>query len=238
MTTYAIGDIHGMYDLLFDLANKIKNDMDDGPHKIIYLGDYIDRGPDSAGVIDFVKGKFFDPHKVVALLGNHEQMLLDAYFDGKYGNSWYMNGAEATLNSYGGTTQDIYFDHITWLRDRPLSHIDGKYLFVHAGINPLVSLEKQLKDELLWIREDFLRSKTDHGYKVIHGHTPTVYWIRSTDPDVNNNRIGIDTGSTISGVLTAIKIPDTNKDEFSFIQAIDQKVFSEYQIRYGLKKLF
>ena len=238
MTTYAIGDIYGMYNLLFDLANKIKEDMSqsDGPHKVIFLGDYVDRGPDSAGVIDFIKGKFFNPHKVVALMGNHEDMMLagcniKGFHGGEY---WIPNGGTHTINSYGGNIHDIYPDHINWLKKLPLYHVDNKFLFVHAGIDPFKKLTLQSKNDLLWIRQPWLSYRGDYyGFKVVHGHTPTTYLNKSTKPDVQTNSVCIDTGSSHSGILTAMVIPDTRLNDFSFIQARDIVVNNSFYIRHG-----
>ena len=240
MTTYVIGDIHGMYKLLFDLANQIKDDAKNtsGLHKIIFLGDYVDRGPDSVGVVDFVKGPFFKKlgFDVVALMGNHEEMML-AYCNVKgfyNGEVWLPNGGTATVNSYGGSVHDIYYDHLEWMRKLPLFHVDKKFFFVHAGVNPMKGIHEQRRNDLLWIRQPWLSYRGDFwGLKVVHGHTPTTFLNRSTDPDVQNNSVAIDTGSSHSGVLTAMKIPDTNNpDDFSFIQAKDKIIYNQYYARY------
>jgi len=240
MTVYAIGDIHGCEELLYDLVQQIRNDMDDGPHKLIFLGDYVDRGPDSAGVVDLIialQKDFYgrDDVSVIALKGNHEQMMIDFYEGGDWGSSWMMNGGVATQNSYSDFSKGKLQLHIDWMKSRPLSHIHEKWIFVHAGINPCVGMDEQLPQELLWIREDFLRYKGYYfGYTVVHGHTPTTYWSKSTNPDVFHSRIGIDTGAEHSGVLTAIKITKDNRfrQGYSFIQAKDEGKYAQFYEKY------
>jgi diadenosine tetraphosphatase ApaH/serine/threonine PP2A family protein phosphatase len=225
---YAIGDIHGRADLLRELHDMIRADAGDQRlyrKMVIYLGDYIDRGDDSPGVIDLLRAETLADagFESKCLIGNHERALLDFLQDPATGPGWVMNGGEATLLSYGvghprGTGLD---DRWRWIRDRLLEgipaahlaflntleqgHIEGGYLFVHAGIRPGVPLEKQTARDMLWIRGDFLDSKADHGVCVVHGHTV------SPEPDIRPNRIGIDTGAYYSGRLTCLVLEDTTR---------------------------
>jgi serine/threonine protein phosphatase 1 len=218
---YAIGDVHGRADLLDALHAAIVADAASRAARrrvLVWLGDYVDRGPDSRGVIDRLLAPP-EGFETVALLGNHEQFLLDFLDDSAVGPHWMMNGGAETLASYDIAIMDgCHFRADRWqalsraLRDalpkphrrlldrlRP-SHREGDYLFVHAGIRPGTPLEAQDVDDLLWIRGEFLFSEVDHGAIVVHGHTI------SNEPQVRPNRIGIDTGSFFSGRLTALAL--------------------------------
>jgi len=232
---YAIGDIHGRRDLLEALHVKILADAAraDAPAKtIVYLGDYVDRGPDSRGVVDllangpvagFNDGPLpgFDDgplpgFKSVHLKGNHEALLLDFLDRGARLDGWLLNGAAATLKSYGveapglgadsdtvATTQNALSAalpdaHLAFLRSLRPSFAAGGYFFAHAGVRPGVSLRRQRAEDLLWIRDAFLASDKSFGKLVVHGHTIT------REPHVAPNRIGIDTGAFESGVLTCL----------------------------------
>lgn len=215
---YAVGDIHGRVDLLRILHDLIANDDGErsGERLIIYLGDYVDRGLDSRGVIDF----FLDEHPsdlpFITLKGNHEEMMLRFLDDISVGPGWLEFGGGATLLSYGvslsgplgdertlveaqrGLLEKVPPRHIDFMLGSRLYYVAGDYLFVHAGIRPGEPLEAQVADDLLWIRDDFLKSGIDHGYVVVHGHS-----IRR-DVDFRRNRIGIDTGAYATGVLTCL----------------------------------
>ena len=216
---YAIGDVHGCTEQLDALHEAIVDDASKRAatrRVLVWLGDYVDRGPDSRGVID----RLLSPpagFDAFALKGNHEQFLLDFLIDPSIGPHWMMNGGAETLASYNIPIMDgCYFRADRWdalsraLRDalppahrrlldrlRP-SHREGDYLFVHAGIRPGTPLDEQALDDLLWIRGEFLFSEADHGAIVVHGHTI------SDEPQIRPNRIGIDTGSFFSDRLTAL----------------------------------
>lgn len=219
---YAIGDIHGCARELDDLHAKIAADAVQRlgaaarPVTLVYVGDYIDRGPDSAGVID----RLLAPPPVsgaerIFLRGNHEDAMLAFLADPEAGAEWLDYGGLETLSSYGvspgggplwrhklseGLAARLPAPHrqfLETLRDR-WSH--GGYGFVHAGIRPGLAWEAQKTDDLLWIREPFLSSRTRFDRKIIHGHTIT------DRPDVRPNRVGIDTGAYHSGILTALVI--------------------------------
>lgn len=176
---------------------------------IVYLGDYIDGGMQSIQVIDRlisgVKG-----FKTICLLGNHEEMMLNCIDtnDPVVWKLWLSNGGQTTLDNLGITSRVDEFDcerlrttlgekRVTWLRSLPLFKIAKPYLFVHAGIKPGIPIHEQDRHDLLWIRGRFLDSNLDHGFQVVHGHTP------SDDPIVKSNRICIDVGATSNGVLIA-----------------------------------
>lgn len=213
---YAIGDIHGCRNQLAELTEVILRDSESGPkeQKIIYLGDYVDRGPDSHGVIEDVLNP--DPKfEVRYLRGNHDQIMLDFLTDSSIYSTWERLGAQETLLSYGVTppqtfepdemerTRELFIDALPRRHriffENLLSFTEvGHYYFAHAGVRPGVRLEDQEPDDLLWIREPFLSSKADFGKVVVHGHTPRAR------PIERRNRIGIDTGAYMSGCLTAV----------------------------------
>jgi serine/threonine protein phosphatase 1 len=215
---YAIGDIHGRLDLLEALLAKIEQDSAayaDASPRIILLGDLIDRGADSRGVVERVMQLQQEAPRSICLMGNHEKMLLDLY-DGekKWARPFHNAGGRATLLSYGAAVQDydvwdwpelahavrhyVPQSHVDFMRNCPAFYAAGEYYFVHAGVKPGVALADQVPADLLWIRERFTASKAAHGACIVHGHSI------SQKPDVQPNRIGIDTGAYASGTLTAL----------------------------------
>ncbi|MGE0417081.1 MAG: metallophosphoesterase family protein [Acetobacteraceae bacterium] len=213
---YAVGDIHGCLDRLAILHEQIADDLMARPVDdvtLVHLGDYVDRGPESAQVVEWLlAGPPVPGARVVNLMGNHEQMMLQAVASGEdsAASHWITNGGADSLLSWGigravphtEWAQHIPKSHLLFLRDLALHHQVGPYVFVHAGIRPGVTLAKQTRQDLLWIREPFLSSKANHGFVVVHGHTPRQ------DPVVRPNRIGIDTGAVIGGVLTCVVLED------------------------------
>ncbi len=215
LRVYAIGDIHGRADLLDQLHDQIEADLATAPEKavIVYLGDYVDRGADSHGVIERLTRPRFPNVETVALLGNHEDMLLQ-FMDAPYGASlWLSNGGDATLASYKVKVPASFDDflltqrallgamprhHKLFLASLPEQVQYGDYLFVHAGIKPGLPLDRQSREHMIWIRDVFLNSEVDHGLIVVHGHTIVhdVEWLP--------NRIGVDTGAYTTGRLTAL----------------------------------
>ena len=210
---YAIGDVHGRADLLERLQQRIAADVELNPIAdplLVCLGDYVDRGPDSAGVLDLLLGETPAGMRRVALMGNHEELMLRFLVDDSAGAVWLANGGDATLESYGVDPAESYerahrqlaarlpARHRTLLESLALSHSEGDYFFAHAGIRPGVALDRQRREDLLWIRGEFLRSDIDHGKVVVHGHSITA------EPDVRANRIGIDTGAYASDRLTCL----------------------------------
>lgn len=169
--------------------------------KLIFLGDYIDRGPDSKAVVERLisLGQTYD---CVFLRGNHEWMMLNYILSGRDFELWMMNGAHATIRSYTDVKK-IPLEHLEFLKSTIYYHVEGEYLFVHAGVRPYVPLEKQDNFDLVWIREEFIYSENPlAGYKVIFGHTPF------RDVFVSNDKIGIDTGCVYGGRLTAFRVDD------------------------------
>lgn len=199
--TYAVGDLHGSSSKLIDLIAKCEQDAGDRDYKIIFLGDYVDRGPDSKGCIEHLMMlQFVDPEKYICLVGNHEIMLLDAVDDQRSEARWLRNGGAATLYSYQVTDPiDIPKPHIDWIRSLPFTHDDGLRLFVHAGIHPDRPLDQQDEYDLVWIREPFLSSTVLWEKYIVHGHTP----LRDGKPDIRQNRTNLDTGAVYGGPLTA-----------------------------------
>ncbi len=215
LRVYAVGDVHGCLDRLVALHWAITADMAASPAAetvLIHLGDYVDRGPDSAGVIWLLTGTVAPPvSRRVDLQGNHEVMMVQALAgDTRTAETWIENGGGTTLESYRvpssasiaewGRTVPIV--HRQWMKTRELTHREGGYLFVHAGIRPGRKMYRQSPDDLLWIREPFLSSKERHPQVVVHGHTPT------DNPEVRPNRIGIDTGAALGGRLTCLVLEE------------------------------
>lgn len=219
MRLYAIGDVHGMNAMLAEAHGKIAADLADRPgldHRIIHVGDYVDRGRDSAGVVDRLARMTASDPRALCLLGNHDEMMRGFLADPLvFGPSWFANRGASTVRSYGIDAPDMPDAdalpdlaarfaaalppaHGAFLRDLPLSVRFGDYFFCHAGIRPGVPLDGQDAHDLVWIREPFLSSTRDHGAVVVHGHTP------GPAPVVRANRIGIDSGAVFGGPLTVL----------------------------------
>ncbi len=217
---YAVGDIHGRADLLDRLVDKIGADARTRPEPrkvLVYLGDYVDRGPDSRRTIDRLIAQGGDGFERVFLKGNHEDAMLRFLDDAAAGPSWMGFGGAATLSSYGvdafaappdGTGRlehirarlrdNLPGEHRAFLEGLAPHHTEGGYFFAHAGVRPGVALDRQDPMDLMWIRDEFLDSREDFGKIVVHGHSIRPW------PEVRPNRIGIDTGAFASGVLTSV----------------------------------
>ncbi len=219
MIYYAIGDIHGRDDLLEKMYARIGADRwlrHSGEEcTIVHVGDYIDGGPNSRAVLDLLM-RGVDSFKSIHLLGNHEAMMLACLEtdDRQVWLNWLNNGGDATLNSFGVSfrfggyephmlIEVLGVERISWLNALKPYHRTDEYLFVHAGIVPGRPLAQQKTKDMLWIRGRFLRSEQDHGYVVVHGHTPTE------QPVLRSNRIGIDTGAKTGGELAAVVLGST-----------------------------
>lgn len=213
---YAVGDIHGRIDLLLRIQALIQEDAASAQGLqlvLVYLGDYVDRGPLSNRVLDRLIEKPVNGMQTIHLQGNHEAMMLD-FAAGTSSLGWLMNGGVETLASYGVDLDNAWpseavladlrtrlrralpATHLRFLTELTLMHMEGDYVFVHAGIRPGRPLELQEAQDLLWIREPFLGKPRDDGLCVVHGHTI------SGRPEVLAHRIGIDTGAFFSDRLT------------------------------------
>jgi len=220
---YAVGDIHGRLDLLDRLLITIAEDVavtSPSQVSVVFLGDMVDRGPDSRGVVDRLAAGPPDclaGAEWVCLRGNHEEAMLDFLADSSTGGQWFPWGGLETVRSYVGDAvmgdwrgdmgeaqlnlrRHVPMAHRRFLEHLPMKHHIGDYLFVHAGIKPGVGLDNQHPADLLWIRHEFLDDIRWHGRMVVHGHTP------DRQPQVRPNRIGIDTMAYESGVLTALAL--------------------------------
>ena len=215
---YAVGDVHGRLDLLDELLAKIRAEIAARPNAnnhIVMLGDLIDRGPQSRGVIDRLRGFADSDVELHILSGNHEEVLLRLLEgESELIPSWLKYGGAETLQSYGIEPQAIRAvsdeagmqlirtaipsEHQAFLSSLSDTIRIGDYVFVHAGIRPQVELAEQRQSDLRWIREPFLGDDTDHGFIVVHGHTITDEVVERP------NRIGIDTGAYATGRLTAL----------------------------------
>ncbi len=189
---------------------------------VVLIGDVVDRGPQSAEVLTMLYGLQRQNSRVIVLLGNHEEAMLQA-LDGDPDalRRWLAVGGDATLASFGIAPlrgEDDPRDYmnsarraiprrlLAWLRQLPLSVQSGDYYFVHAGVRPGVALARQVREDMLWIRREFLRHERDFGAIIVHGHSIT------TNVDIRENRIGIDTGAYQSGILSAIYLEGEKRD--------------------------
>ena len=212
---YAIGDIHGHSELLDRMIAEVARDLVMYPVAdalTVTLGDYVDRGPDSHGVIDRLARNPF-PMPLVALRGNHEDIMEEFLRDPLIADYWRQLGGLETLHSYGVDVGPLMHgkghaeaaeafraalpqSHVAFLASLQLSVSVGRFFLCHAGVRPGVPLTRQREEDLLWIRDEFLDSDADFGKIVVHGHTPTG------SPELKPNRINVDTGAFISGQLT------------------------------------
>ncbi|CAH2601222.1 Serine/threonine protein phosphatase [Rhodovastum atsumiense] len=223
---YAVGDVHGCSDRLRALHREINRDLVARPVAdalVIHLGDYVDRGPDSAGVVETLLQPFpFTGEgpgpRVINLMGNHEEMMLMSLADADTAPVWLANGGDMALESWGVSLRTrvrqwvaaIPDRHLSFLQALPLMHAAGGYVFVHAGLRPRVPLTRQSRFDMLWIREPFLSFEGDLPGVVVHGHTP------EPEPVVRPHRIGIDTGACMGGALTCLVL---EADRMSFLRA-------------------
>jgi len=228
---YAIGDIHGRYDLLLRLLAKIQSHHASLPNpkhlRIIVLGDFIDRGPKSANIVHLLQNATIETETLTVLLGNHEDLMLSSLAgDGEALSAWLRYGGDATLASFGidpaamlrlgpraaasAMREVIAQPLIDWLRTRPVMTRSGDYIFCHAGLRPGVPVADQSREDLLWIGADFLESSERiENSVVVHGHSTF------TTVEQRANRIGIDTGAYHTGVLTALYLEGTERAIFS-----------------------
>jgi len=218
---YAVGDVHGRADLLDQVFKRIDAQLAENPttHGIeVFLGDYIDRGPESRQVLDRLIARSCT-HRAVFLKGNHETYLTEFLTNPGILNDWQRLGGLETLMSYGikptinanagaqrqlaaALDQGLPAGHRRFLDDLRLSFTCGDFYFVHAGIRPGIPLKKQREEDLLWIRDDFLLCEDAFSKFVVHGHTPVP------QPDLRPNRFNIDTGAYATGRLTCLMLEE------------------------------
>lgn len=229
---YAVGDIHGRLDLLEQLLRQIEDHAAGRGRKntLVFLGDYVDRGLQSKGVIDRLLNPGFPDWEIVCLRGNHDQAVLDFVDDPNIYRTWKELGGVETLLSYGvmpprfddqavfGEARDDFLrkcppPHLTFLHGLRFFHMAGDYMFVHAGVRPGVALNSQSPQDMMWIRDEFLLSDLRLDKVVVHGHSP------NERPVVRPNRIGIDTGAYATNCLTAVVLEG---EERSFLTTAGQ----------------
>lgn len=225
---WAVGDIHGRFDLLASLVEAIQADAVAHPDvrsTVIFLGDYIDRGPDSRAVLQCLAAlRAVEGLEWRFLRGNHEQAMLDFLIDPSQGAKWCEYGGDATLRSYGLAVPQMKHRLEAWshlsadlehrltaeeqgfLKDLELSVTVGDYFFSHAGARPGVRLDDQSSTDLMWIRGSFLGSDIEFEKVVVHGHTPTA------EVHADHRRVGIDTKAYESGVLTALRLTGGDRE--------------------------
>jgi serine/threonine protein phosphatase 1 len=225
LRVFAIGDIHGCSSLLDELHGRIAEDIAMAPPErvlIVYLGDYVDRGPDSSGVIARLSQDPPANAERVFLKGNHEAMML-AFLEGRLtASDWRLHGGTETLRSYGVNVHEVLKSkgaeglpeelnkkfpavHRRWLDQLALSFQVGDYFFCHAGARSGVALADQSEHDLLWMREKCIGHAGDFEHVIVHGHTPV------SRPEVMINPINIDTGAYFTGILTAVALEGTER---------------------------
>ncbi len=238
---YAIGDVHGRFDLLARLLQKIEDHHAALPTPqqthVVILGDMVDRGPQSADVLSHLFQAQKQNSDIVVLLGNHEDLMLRALAK-QPGllRAWLRIGGDETLRSFGiepPGASDISVDFVdtilriipteirNWLSSLPVSARSGDYFFCHAGLRPGIALKRQTRADMLWIRDEFLNDNSSHGVVVVHGHSI------ETEVEIRGNRIGLDSGAYRTGILTAIYLEGTKRelinvqDELVLVQTPD-----------------
>ncbi len=220
MRIYAVGDIHGRSDLLDKMQMNMLEDASDAADKKIvqiFLGDYVDRGHDSKGVVEWLLKPPPEGWERICLKGNHEVMVLNFLDSPDIFRDWRQYGGLETMHSYGVDLKNLRGEdapevlhgsfskrfpeaHRAFFHDLPLSVEFGDYFFAHAGVRPGLKLENQLEEDLLWIRDEFLFSQMDFGKVVVHGHSAIE------KPELLPNRINIDSGAYITGKLSCLML--------------------------------
>jgi len=237
---YAVGDIHGRADLLLLMMERLEARLDidtrpAGPPIVVFLGDYVDRGPDSRQVIDLLlsdRPAGFERHY---LRGNHEQIMQGFMDDPMSARAWVLQGGAETMMAYGVTPpapmsatpeewqavaaalrEAVPPEHVAFLNGLKRYVELGECAFVHAGVDASRPLDQQSDEDLYWVRERFLASKRQFSHRVIHGHTPT------DKPYADARRVGVDTGAYASGTLTAARLEG---EEVSFVSVTSRPTF-------------
>ena len=229
LRVYAVGDVHGRFDLLTETERLIKADLAGRPSEralLIYLGDFIDRGPDSRKVVEHLRTAQADGLPRRYLRGNHEETMIQFLADPEVADAWRRYGGLETLHSYGVDVRDLMRgagaeeaqvglriaippSHLEFLQKLETLLVIGDYCFVHAGLKPGVPLERQTPESMLWIREEFLGYPGSFGKVVVHGHTPV------DEPTRTANRINVDTGAYLTGRLTTVVLEGDTVGFFS-----------------------
>jgi serine/threonine protein phosphatase 1 len=224
MRIYAIGDIHGRFDLLTEMHGRILEEIErdePGDWRIIYLGDYVDRGPETRQVLEFLSDATAAESPVIALAGNHDTGMVDFLESPSPDGIFARHGGNATARSYGvelafsspkilraghaKLIKAIPAEHLAFLRGLPFSAAFGDLFFCHAGIRPGVPLDQQTDDDLTWIRREFQDFPSLHPKLIVHGHTPR------SKPEILPNRVNLDTGAVNTGVLTGMRFEGREK---------------------------
>jgi serine/threonine protein phosphatase 1 len=209
--TYVVGDLHGRMDLLRGMQRAIADHGEGKDLRIIFLGDYVDRGPQSREVVETMIA-LCEARRVICLKGNHEEMMHRALGDGVAADyrAWIGAGGGETLRSYGADSREtgrtlVPAAHLRWMAGLPLTSGDGHRVYVHAGLAPGVAFEQQQPEHCLWIREKFLRASAgEFEAHVVHGHTPQ--WEgkpHAAQPELLAHRTNLDSGAYETGALTA-----------------------------------
>ncbi len=199
---FVIGDIHGCLKKLTDLMACIE--VDNRQDAVVFLGDYIDRGPDSRGVVEFILNLKKDRENIFCLMGNHEELFIDYLERGSNPSVFYANGGFSTLISYNfpHAMDDLPESHRKFFAFLPPYYETEDYIFVHAGLRPGIPLDQQDREDLLWIRGEFVGSSFDFGKTIVFGHD------RFSQPLIEANKIGVDTGAVYGGYLTCMELPE------------------------------
>jgi serine/threonine protein phosphatase 1 len=216
MRTYAIGDIHGMLELLHDALAWIGLDAAGERSRVVFLGDYVDRGPSSRQVLERLIAGPPPGQEWICLRGNHEQMMADAVANpGQDASLWLDNGGAETMRGYrveGRIEEAALARHAEWAEALPYRFEDEHRHYVHAGFRPGIPVERQVPEDMLWIRGLFHHSRFDFGKPVIHGHTP------QRDVEIQRRRINLDTGACFGGALSVARWLDGQAGQPRFEQ--------------------
>jgi serine/threonine protein phosphatase 1 len=222
--TCAIGDVHGHIGKLEALLDRCTRYCAGRAMQLVFIGDYVDRGPDSRAVIELLLDLIArNPGDVICLSGNHEAVVLaaaegrlDALPDKPTMEVWLgrNGGGAATLANYGvAHARDLPPEHLAWMAALPLFHDDGMRFFAHAGVRPGRPLDQQRRADLLWIREPFLSYTGMFERLIVHGHTPVAARV----PDLRANRLNLDSGAGYDGPLTAAVFDDRSRDPIALL---------------------
>lgn len=213
--TFCVGDIHGMLEQLCELVGLIYKHIEENPgktYKIVFHGDYVDRGLNSKSVLDYLRKLEKEDSNIFFLMGNHDQMLIE--YCQEYTYRGYKSSYPETFDSFVDTNYEIPDDYVKWISKLHVAFEDSKRIYVHAGINPYKTIQNT--SECIWIRREFLDYPQDFKKIVVHGHTPD-----ETGPVFLNNRINVDTGAFYSGILSCAVLQD---DKYMILQSIGKPI--------------